>query len=55
MKQTPVCILCDLLISNSTLKDDVERWMSKDSRYVRNTERGLINKLVYAQWKNETW
>ena len=39
MKQTPVCVLCDWLISNSTLKGDVERWMSKDSRYARNTER----------------
>ena len=30
MKQTPVSVLCDWLISNSTSKDDVERWMSKD-------------------------
>ena len=40
MKQTPICVLCDWLISNSTSKDDIERWMSKDSRYARNTERG---------------
>ena len=40
MKQTPVCVLCDWLISNSTTKDDVERWMSKDSRYAHSTERG---------------
>ena len=40
MKQTPVCVLCDWLISNSTSKEDVDRWMSKDSRYARNTERG---------------
>ena len=40
MKQTPVCVLYDWLISNSTSKDNVERWMSKDSRYARSTERG---------------
>ena len=40
MKQTPICVLCNWLISNSTSKDDIERWMSKDSRYARNTERG---------------
>ena len=39
MKQTPVCVLSDWPISNSTSKDDVERWMSKDSRYARSTER----------------
>ena len=44
MKQTPECVLCDWFISNSTSKDDVERWMSKDSHYARNTERGY--KLV---------
>ena len=42
VKQTPVCIGCGLVLhrlwSNSTSKDDVERWMSKDSRYARNTE-----------------
>ena len=40
MKQTLVCIVCDWLISNSTSKDDVERWMSKNSRHARNTESG---------------
>ena len=40
MKQTPLCVLCDWLISNSSSKDDDERWMSKDSHYARNTERG---------------
>ena len=40
IKQTPVCILCDWLISNSTSKDDVEGCTSKDSLYARNTERG---------------
>ena len=40
MKQTPVCVLCDWLISISTSKGDVERWISKDSRYAHNTERG---------------
>ena len=40
MKQTSVCVLCDWFISKSTSKDNVERWMSKDSRYARSTERG---------------
>ena len=46
MKQTPVCVLCDWFISNSTSKDDVERWMSKDSRYARNTERGYNMRTI---------
>ena len=40
MKQIPVCILCDWLISNSTSKGNVERWMPKDSHYARNTKHG---------------
>ena len=30
MKQTPACIGCDLLITNSMSKDDIERGMSID-------------------------
>ena len=53
MKQTPVCVLCDWLISNSTSKDDIKRWLSKDNRYARNTERGyketakIASKIAY--------
>ena len=35
MKETPVCILCDWLISNSQRK-----MMSENSRYAHSTERG---------------
>ena len=48
MKQTPVCVLCDWLISNSTSKDDVERWMLKDSHYACNTEHGY--KMAGGIW-----
>ena len=46
MQQTAVCIVCDWLISNSTSKDDVERSMSKDSCYARNTESGYKTKVL---------
>ena len=53
MKQTPVSILCDWLISNRTLKHDVERWMSKDSHYAHNTEHGYnsISKIILKSWQ----
>ena len=57
MKQTPVCVLCDWFISNNTSKDDVERWMSKDSRYALNTERCYNVSVVWnknGMHKSET-
>ena len=57
MKQTPICVLCDWFILNNTLKDDVERWMLKDSRYARNTERGYNVSVVWnknGMHKSET-
>ena len=52
MKQTPVCILCDWLISNSTSKDDAQRWMSKNSCYAPNTEHGYKNIITHFQATN---
>ena len=46
IKQTPPYIICDWFISNSMLKDDVRRWMSKDSRYAHNTESSYKNHTI---------
>ena len=57
IKQTPVCVECDWFISKNTSKDDVERWMSKDTRYARNTKRGYNVSVVWnknGMHKSET-
>ena len=48
IKQTPICIGCNWLISNSMSKKmDVKRWMSKDSLHACNTESGYkFNQFV---------
>ena len=50
IKQTPACSGCDWLISNSTWKGDVERWISKDNRYAGNTESWCKTQVSLNFW-----
>ena len=54
MKQTPACDWCILILVRlacwKTLKDDVKRWMSKDTRSACNTERGCYIEPNIKDW-----